>query len=119
MGKFVVLLLSALFVSGANAGCFGTESVYSCSDPQSGNNYQVTKFGGTTSMTGTNTRTGNSWSQNSTTYGDITQQNGISSDGSSWRQTIQKNSLTGGTTYSGTDSNGNYYSKTCTQFGCN
>jgi len=35
------------------------------------------------------------------------------------RETIQKNSLTGGTTYSGTDSKGNYYNKTCNQFGCN
>lgn len=119
MGKLIVLLLSGLFVSGANASCFGSDSSYTCSDPQSGNTYNVTRFGGSTNMTGTNSRTGSSWSQNSTTYGGITQQNGRSSDGSSWRQTIQKNSLTGGTTYSGTDSKGKSYSKTCTQFGCN
>lgn len=119
IGKLAILLLSGLFVSSANAGCYGSESVYNCNDAQSGNNYQVTKYGGVTSMTGTNSRTGSTWRQNSTTYGNITQQNGTSSDGSSWRQTIQKNSLTGGTTYSGTDSKGNYYNKTCTQFGCN
>lgn len=118
IGKLAILLLSGLFVSSANAGCYGSESMYNCNDAQSGNNYQVTKFGGVTSMTGNNSRTGSRWSQNSTTYGNITQQNGTSSDGSSWRQTIQKNSLTGGTTYSGTDSKGNHYNKTCTQFGC-
>lgn len=118
VGKLAILLLTGLFVSSANAGCYGSESMYNCNDAQSGNNYQVTKFGGVTSMTGNNSRTGSRWSQNSTTYGNITQQNGTSSDGSSWRQTIQKNSLTGGTTYSGTDSKGNHYNKTCTQFGC-
>lgn len=117
MGKIVLLLLSGLFVSSANAACFGSDTMYTCNDPQSGNNYQINKFGNSTYMTGNNLRTGNTWRQNSTTYGNITQQNGTSSDGSTWRQTIQNNGAMG-TTYSGTDSQGNYYSKTCTQFGC-
>lgn len=117
MGKLAVLLLSGLFVSGANAACFGTDTMYSCNDIQSGNNNQVNKLGNSTYMTGNNSRTGSTWNQNSTTYGNTTYQNGTSSDGSTWRQTIQNNG-TMGTTYSGTDSQGNYYSKTCTQFGC-
>ena len=117
MDKLVILLLSALFASGTQASCFGTESNYTCSDPQSGNTYNVTKFGGTTTMTGTNSRTGSSWSQNSRTYGSTTYQDGKSSDGRTWRQTIQNNGAIG-TTYSGTDSNGNRFHKTCTQFGC-
>ncbi|MGP4864628.1 hypothetical protein ACTXGK_10595 [Psychrobacter sp. T6-5] len=117
MGKLSILLLSGLFMTGANAGCFGSSNLYSCNDPQSGNNYQVNKFGSSTYMTGNNPRTGSTWSQNSSTYGNITYQNGTSSDGSTWRQTIQDNGSMG-RTYSGTDSQGNYYSKTCSQFGC-
>lgn len=117
MNKLAILLLSGLFATGVNASCFGVESSYTCSDPQSGNTYNVRKFGDSTSMTGTNSRTGSNWSQNSRTYGNTTHQDGRSSDGSSWRQTIQNNGSMG-TTYSGTDSKGNYYNKTCNQFGC-
>lgn len=117
MGKLAILLLSGLFVSGAQASCFGSDSMYTCNDPQSGNNYQVRKSGSTTYMTGNNPRTGSSWTQNSKTYGSTTYQDGTTSDGSTWRQTIQNNGSMG-TTYSGTDSNGNYYSKSCNQFGC-
>lgn len=118
MGRLAVLLLSGLFFNGAQASCFGSDSNYTCSDPQSGNTYQVRKFGDSTTMTGTNTRTGSSWSQNSRTYGNITQQDGQSSDGGTWRQTIRDNGSMG-TNYSGTDSDGNYYNKTCNRFGCN
>ena len=117
MGKLAILLLSGLFVSSANAACFGTDTMYSCNDIQSGNSYQVNKLGDSTYMTGTNSRTGSTWRQNSTTYGNTTQQNGTSSNGNTWRQTIQDNGAMG-TTYSGTDSQGNSYRKTCTQFGC-
>lgn len=117
MGKLAILLLSVGLIGSANAACFGTDTMYSCNDPQSGNYYQVNKFGNSTYMTGNNFRTGSTWRQDSTTYGNTTYQNGTSSNGNTWRQTIQNNG-TMGTTYSGTDSKGNYYSKTCTQFGC-
>lgn len=117
MGKLAILLLSGLFVSGANAACFGSDTMYSCNDIQSGNNYQVNKFGNTTYMSGSNYRTGSTWNQTSNTFGNTTYQNGTSSDGSTWRQTIQDNGSMG-RTYSGTDSNGNYFHKTCNQFGC-
>lgn len=117
MNKLAILLLSGLFVTGANASCFGTENMYSCNDPQSGNNYQINKFGNTTYMTGNNPRTGSTWSQTSNTYGNTTYQSGSSSNGNTWNQTIQNNGSIG-TTYSGTDSKGNYFHKTCNQFGC-
>lgn len=117
MNKFVIFLLSGLFVSSANAACFGSDTMYSCNDPQSGNSYQVNKLGNSTYMTGNNSSTGSTWRQDSSTFGNTTYQNGTSSDGSTWRQTIQNNGAFG-TTYSGTDSQGKYYSKTCTQFGC-
>lgn len=118
MNKMLVCVLAGFFFSSANASCFGSSTMYSCNDVQSGNNYQVNKFGNTTSMNGYNSRTGSNWNQTSTTFGNTTYQNGTSSDGSAWRQTIQNNGAFG-TTYSGTDSQGNYYNKTCTQFGCN
>ena len=117
MNKLAIFLLSVSFVGGAQASCFGSDTLYSCNDLQSGNTYQVNKLGNTTYMTGNNARTGSRWSQTSNTYGNTTYQNGTSSDGSTWRQTIQNNGAIG-TTYSGTDSNGNYYHKTCNQFGC-
>jgi len=117
MNKLLILLISGLFVNGANADCFGSESIYSCNDIQSGNTYQVNKFGNTTNMNGYNSRTGSAWSQNSSTYGNTTHQNGTSSNGKTWNQTIQDNGAFG-TTYSGIDSEGSYYSKTCNQFGC-
>ena len=117
IGKLAVLLLSGLFVTGANAECYGAGNMYSCYDTQSGNSYQVNKLGNSTYVTGNNARTGSTWRQNSSTYGSTTYQNGTSSDGSTWRQTIQNNGAIG-TTYSGTDSKGNYYNKTCNQFGC-
>lgn len=117
MYKIGIVLLASLFFTNANAACFGSSNMYSCHDSQSGNNYQVNKFGNTTYMTGNNSRTGSTWSQTSNTYGNTTYQSGSSSNGNTWNQTIQNNGSMG-TTYSGTDSKGNYYSKTCNQFGC-
>lgn len=118
MNKIIILIIAGLFFGNANAACFGSSNLYSCNDIQSGNSYQVNKFGNTTNMNGYNSRTGSTWNQNSTTFGNTTYQNGTSSNGNAWRQTIQNNGSFG-TTYSGTDSQGNYYNKTCTQFGCN
>lgn len=113
----MIVLIGGLFVNSANADCFGSETMYSCNDIQSGNTYQVNKFGNSTTMNGYNSRTGSTWNQNSSTYGNITYQNGTSSNGKAWNQTIQDNGAFG-TTYSGTDSKGKPYYKTCSQFGC-
>jgi hypothetical protein len=107
-----LLLLSTT----ANAICTGSGSFKTCTDNQ-GNSYTIQKFGNQTYMTGNNSRTGSSWSSNSTTIGNTTFQQGRSADGDSWNQTIQN---IGNTQYrTGTDSNGNSFSTTCNQFGCN
>lgn len=100
----------------ANAGCYGSGSYYTCND-NSGNSYNVSKYGNTTQVQGYNPNTGNSWSQNSTTYGNTTYQRGYDAQGNSWNQTIQRNGSY--TTYSGTDSDGNPFYKTCSAYGCN
>jgi hypothetical protein len=102
--KFKSLVLGLLFIfSGvAQANCFGTANNYSCHDLQSGNSYNVQKFGGTTNMQGYNANTGSTWSQNSNTIGNTTQIYG-NSNGNSWNQTITPHSVYG------TDSRGNTY----------
>jgi hypothetical protein len=105
-----------LFVAGfANASCFGSGAFTTCNDA-SGNSYNVQRYGNTTNMQGYNAGTGSSWTQNSQTYGNTTQIQG-NSNGNSWNQTIQ--TMPGMTTYSGTDSRGNSFYKTCTAYGCN
>lgn len=81
--SIVALIASA---SVASAGCFGTDSYYTCND-SSGNRYSVQKYGDTTYMRGNNYSTGSSWSQRSTSYGDMTTHTGRDADGNSWRST--------------------------------
>lgn len=113
--KSIVAVVIALSVAAAEASCFGSSNFYTCTDT-SGNTYNVQKFGGMTNMQGYNASTGSSWSQNSQTFGNITHIQG-STNGNVWNQTIQ--TMPGMTTYSGTDSRGNYFNRTCTAFGCN
>ncbi|MNK90267.1 hypothetical protein D3C87_1103110 [compost metagenome] len=113
--------LAAAFASfamygAAHAACFGTQAMSTCTD-DSGNTYNVQRYGNTTHVQGSNPYTGNTWNQTSQTYGSSTYQTGNSSNGNSWNQTIQ--SMPGMTTYSGTDSSGNSFYKTCTAYGCN
>ena len=97
------VLAIALPVVPASAACFGSGSFKSCSD-SSGNNYTVNKFGNTTTVTGSNARTGSNWSQTTTTFGSNSYTNGTASNGRSWNQTT--------TPYGsfGTDSSGNGFS---------
>jgi hypothetical protein len=69
---FVFLLFT---YSSGNAACYGTKNVYSCSD-NSGNKYNVQKFGNSTTMRGSNTRTGSQWNQRSTSFGNTTRTTG-------------------------------------------
>jgi len=87
----------------AYASCFGTQSNYNCFDANTGNSYSVQKSGNSTYMQGYNSSTGNSWTQNSQTYGNTTNVYGTASNGNSWNQTI--------TPYGsyGTDSRGNSF----------
>ena len=108
-----VLLLASHTLAGA--ACYGSANNYTCNDA-SGNSYNVQKYGNTTNMQGYNASTGSNWSQNSQTYGNTTQIQG-QSNGRPWNETIQ--TMPGMTTYSGTNSHGQPYMKTCTAFGCN
>ena len=110
MKKLIALVVIATSLTAAHAG------TYSKYDYNTGNSYNVTRYGKSSSMTGYNSRTGSAWSQNSTTYGNTTYQTGRSANGNSWNQTIQRGAL--GTTYSGTDSRGRSYSTTCGSLGC-
>lgn len=77
-------LIAASFT--ANAACYGSANVYSCTD-LSGNTYNVQRYGNTTNVQGYNPNTGNSWSQQSHQYGNITNTYGNSSNGNSWSKT--------------------------------
>ena len=99
----------------AKASCFGSDSFQTCTD-NSGNNYSVQRFGNQTYMNGSNSSTGSTWSQNSTTIGNTTFHNGTSADGGSWNGTSTRIGST--SFYNGTDSDGNSYIRTCNQFGC-
>ena len=96
------VLALALPVMPASAACFGSGAFKTCSD-SSGNNYTVNKFGNTTTVTGSNARTGSNWNQTTTTFGSNSYTNGTT-NGRSWNQTT--------TPYGsfGTDSRGNSFS---------
>lgn len=87
--KKLLSILSFICISSlAHAECYGSDSYQTCYDYNTGNQYNVSRYGNTTQVSGYNMNTGSSWSQNS--------------------QTIGNN-----TTYSGTDSNGNSFYKNC------
>ena len=110
------IVASAMLAGAAQAACYGTGAYQTCMD-NSGNTYNVQRYGNTTQVQGTNSATGSSWNQTSQTYGNTTYQSGNASNGNSWNQTIQ--TMPGMTTHSGTDSRGNSFYKTCTAYGCN
>ncbi|GHA67563.1 hypothetical protein GCM10007086_46120 [Photobacterium aphoticum] len=110
---FFTLLLTLPMTSHAN--CIGSESFKTCYD-DSGNTYSVQKYGNSTTVHGSNSRTGSTWNQTSTTIGNSTFTNGTSADGNSWNSTT--NRIGNSTFTSGTDSNGNSFSSTCNEFGC-
>jgi hypothetical protein len=99
----------------AFAGCFGTGSFKTCTD-NSGNSYNVQRYGNTTNVQGFNSGTGSSWNQRSTTIGNTTFHNGTSASGNSWNGTTQRIGNT--VINSGTDSRGNVYRSTCNSYGC-
>lgn len=109
-------LVALAMCGGANAACFGTQAMSTCTD-DSGNTYNVQRYGNTTQVQGSNPSTGSTWNQTSQTYGNTTYQSGNASNGNTWNQTIQ--SMPGMTTYSGSDSQGNSFMRTCTTYGCN
>jgi hypothetical protein len=111
------LALSVLLMSSslAFAGCYGSDSFYTCNDT-TGNRYTVQKFGNQTTVRGFNSDTGSTWSQNSTRLGNTTYTKGFDADGNSWN--MQQRRIGNSTYTSGFDSDGNYFSQTCGAFGC-
>lgn len=110
-----VILSSAILSGSAFATCYGAGSVRVCSD-SSGNNYTSQRIGNSTYTTGTS-RSGSSWSQDSTTIGSTTFHNGRAADGGSWNGTttrIGDSSFT-----SGTNANGEPFSSSCIGAFCN
>lgn len=99
------------------AGCYGSDEYQTCDDA-SGNYYQVQRDGNVTTLRGRNDNTGSSWNQTSTRNGDQTYTNGHDADGHSWHSTTTDYG-NGNYSVQGTDSQGNYFSRHCTQSGCN
>ncbi len=86
LGKMTAILLVASAMPAA-ATCVGGSSFQSCYDAQSGNNYTVQRYGNTTQVYGNNARTGSSWSQQSTDFGNSSFQSGTDKRGRSWSST--------------------------------
>jgi len=98
------------------AWCYGSEAYQSCYDTNTGNSYTVQRYGDQTFMQGRNSRTGSTWNQNGQTYGNTTFHNGHSSDGNYWNEA--QHQLGGGwRLYTGTDSSGQSFSRTCDSYG--
>jgi hypothetical protein len=112
---FGMLALGVLLAGSAQASCFGSGSFQTCTD-ESGNTYNVQRYGNTTNVQGSNPSTGSSWNQTSQTYGNTTYQSGTASNGNSWNGTTQQIGNT--TINSGTDSRGHSYHKSCTNGIC-
>jgi len=74
-----------LIASPASATCIGTDAFSTCFD-NSGNSYNVQRFGNQTFMNGTNSGTGSTWSQHSTTVGNTTIHEG-QTNGNEWNMT--------------------------------
>jgi hypothetical protein len=110
----LVTCLSATAPSAA--GCFGAGDFYTCTDA-SGNRYTVSRFGDTTRMSGSNSNTGSTWSQNSMTIGNSTYTHG-QTNGNAWNET-QTQYGNGFNHVYGADSAGQPYSYNCNPYtGC-
>lgn len=112
----VCAVVIAIFshITPTRAACFGTPGYETCTDSY-GNQYTVNRFGNMTTMQGYNANTGSQWSQQSNTFGNMTQTYG-QTNGSPWneRQTYYGN---GFGSVSGMNSRGQPYSYNCTPYG--
>ncbi|MFB5939875.1 hypothetical protein ACE6HT_13185 [Citrobacter freundii] len=117
MMKIIIIALATLASSSAFAQCVGTRAVSTCFD-DNGNSYQVNRMGNSTFVQGRNAQTGSTWSQNSQSFGNQTTTTGRASNGQTWNET-QTNLGGGNRMVSGRNSQGQSYSYSCNQFGCN
>ena len=96
-----------------SAACLGSGAFQTCYD-DSGNSYTVNRLGNSTYTNGYNAQTDSFWNQQSHTYGNTTQHSGTT-NGNNWNMTQTQNSF--GQTFSGTDSSGESFYKTCDAYG--
>lgn len=115
--KKVIALVISLVALNASAQCIGTNTLATCYD-NNGNTYQVNRMGGMTTVNGRNASTGSTWSETSNTIGNSTYTNGRAANGQAWNET-QTNLGGGNRMISGRNSQGQSYSYSCNQFGCN
>lgn len=105
MKAIIPILFAALAIFASNpasAACVGSAAFQTCTDA-AGNSYTVNRLGNSTMMNGRNARTGTTWNQTSTTYGNTTMHTG-STNGKPWN--LQTNTFGNTTTYSGRNSAG-------------
>jgi hypothetical protein len=100
-----------------NSSCYGGDVYRTCTDYNSGNTYNISKYGNTTQVQANNYRTGESWSQTTNRYGNQSNTSGYDKDGNQWNHNTNK---VGNTTYyNGNDSKGSYYNGSCnSMYGC-
>ena len=99
-----------------SSNCTGSETMYTCVDPNNGNTYEITKYGNITEVQGSSL-SGSTWSQTTETIGGTTYTTGYDKDGNEWTQTGEKIGDT--YYYNGTDSDGNAFSGSCDPYpGC-
>lgn len=108
---------TALVSQAAFATCVGTAALQTCND-ENGNSYSVNRMGNMTIVNGYNAQTGSSWNQTSNTIGNTTYTNGNAANGANWNENIT-NMGNGNRMISGTNSQGQSFSKYCTSYGCN
>lgn len=113
MKKLATVLALVAYSISAQASCFGTGSLQTCTD-NSGNTYTVNRMGNTTQVYGSGPN--GSWSQSSQTHGNTTFHNGTAVNGNPWQGTTQ--SIGNMQIHNGVNSQGQPYQKTCTQYGC-
>jgi hypothetical protein len=111
------IALTAMVASPAGAACFGSSTFSTCND-DSGNHYTVQRFGNQTTVQGSNPYTGSTWSERSTTFGNMNMTNGVT-NGMPWHEN-QIDYGNGNRSITGTNSLGQPFSYHCTPYGgCN
>lgn len=113
--RIATVVAFALLSGAVHAECIGSDSFKTCYD-DSGNTYNVQKFGGSTYVNGQNSETGSSWNQQSQKLGNSTFTTGQDADGNSWNSTSTK--VGNSTIINGTDSEGKSFTTTCNEYGC-
>lgn len=109
-------LLLSVASAHAQMNCIGSGAIQTCSDPRTGNTYDIQRIGNMTMMQGSNPRTGSRWNETSQTFGNTTMIDGTAANGQRWNSTITRSP--GMEQQYGTDSNGRPFFQTCTAAGC-